>query len=105
MSAHCTCQRRPPRRQEWTDSINLMNTATPGGLVGYTATKKDQHLVDWAENLDDISFDGQPLDSQQQQPVAGLGQLTDGIVTDNRTSPNGTFFGKCLLFVFQNRNN
>ncbi len=61
--------------------------------MGYTATKMDQHLVDWAENLDDISYDGQ-LDPSHA--VAGLGQLADGIITDNRTSTNGTFFGKSL---------
>lgn len=67
-----------------------------GGLVGYTATKKDQHLVDWAENLDDISYDGQ---QDGVHTVAGLGQLADGIITDNRTSSNGTFFGKFFFPV------
>lgn len=63
-----------------------------GGLVGYITNQKSQHhLVDWAENLDDISYDGQ---QEGALTAAGLGQLTDGIVTDNRTSVNGTFFGK-----------
>lgn len=56
--------------------------------MGYTTwpKKSGQHLVDWAENLDDISYDG-------DNRVAGLGQLVDGVITDNRTSINATFFG------------
>lgn len=88
----------PFRRHDWMN-LHFGSVCSLGGLVGYTATKSQHHLVDWAENLDDISYDGQ----QQQEGVhttgaAGLGQLTDGIVTDNRTSPNGTFFGK---FIFK----
>ena len=54
-------------------------------------------LLDWAENLDDISYDGF-LPADQHHPAAstipGLGQLTDGVFNDNRTTSNGSFFGK-----------
>jgi hypothetical protein len=68
-----------------------------GGLMGYTSPRwpAGQHLVvDWAENLDDISYDGDETSN------LGLGQLADGVVTDNRTSINGTFFGQFLFFSF-----
>lgn len=68
--------------------------------MGYITKREEQqqqqHLVDWAENLDDISYDGQ-VDGPHT--VAGLGQLVDGITNDNRTSPNGTFFGKSFIFL------
>lgn len=73
-----------------------------GGLMGYTATKKEPRLVDWAENLDDISYDGQQDGSHT---VVGLGQLADGIITDNRTSSNGTFFGQSFLDDLFSKNN
>ena len=58
--------------------------------MGYHRSQTGQHLVvDWAENLDDISYDGHDNDQG-----VGLGQLVDGVITDNRTSINGTFFGQ-----------
>lgn len=72
-----------------------------GGLLSYTAppSRNDgaHEPVDWAENLDDISYDGlSPAQAaiDHHRAVPGLGQLTDGILTDNRTSINGSFFGK-----------
>ncbi|KAI9553288.1 putative epithelial discoidin domain-containing receptor 1-like [Daphnia sinensis] len=68
--------------------VEIYGCPWTGGLMGYTAGQKSgQQLVDWAENLDDISYDG------DNNGVAGLGQLVDGVITDNRTSINGTFFG------------
>lgn len=61
-------------------------------------------LLDWAENLDDISYDGF-LPADQHHPastVAGLGQLTDGVFNDNRTTNNGSFFGKFVIHFIQN---
>ena len=71
--------------------------------MGYRSSQDRHHLVvDWAENLDDISYDGHDTDTGRQR--VGLGQLVDGVITDNRTSTNGTFFGQlsneiCLYFV------
>lgn len=65
--------------------------------MGYTSPRSPagQHLVvDWAENLDDISYDG-----DETSNLVGLGQLADGVVTDNRTSINGTFFGQSIPFL------
>lgn len=55
-------------------------------------------LPDWAENLQDISYDG--IVSNDGRMTNGLGQLTDGVVNDNRTTSNGTFFGKFSFFCF-----
>lgn len=73
-----------------------------GGLVSYTVSKSEPHKepVDWAENLDDISYDGlsaADAEAEGHPAVAGLGQLTDGVFNDNRTSMNGSFFGSCLF--------
>lgn len=65
--------------------------------MSYTASpKQHREPVDWAENLDDISYDGLSASEaavENHPAVAGLGQLTDGILNDNRTFINGTFFG------------
>lgn len=67
--------------------------------MGYTMWQKNgQHVVDWAENLDDISYDG-------DNGIAGLGQLVDGVITDNRTSINGTFFGQFSSFLKKKNKN
>ena len=39
------------------------------------------------------------MDKTEHNSV-GLGQLVDGVITDNRTSINGTFFGQFFVFVF-----
>jgi hypothetical protein len=77
-------------------------------LIGYRSSQdRQQHLVvDWAENLDDISYDGQDINTEHNS--VGLGQLVDGVITDNRTSINGTFFGQFFqiffsLFVFKTK--
>lgn len=62
-----------------------------GGLISYSSTKSSLDKVEWADNLQDISYDGLV---NGEQMSGGLGQLTDGVVIDNRTSANGTFFGK-----------
>jgi len=61
-----------------------------GGLVSYAIDRPTPEKNDWSENMDDISYDG-TVDGHQM--TKGLGQLTDGIITDNRTSPNATRFG------------
>lgn len=75
---------------------HLLDARKTGGLIGYSAPRDrhgDQH-VDWAENLDDISYDGL-TEAPPGHRVLGLGQLTDDIANDNRTHANGTFFGEC----------
>ena len=70
--------------------------------MSYTAPRVEHEPVDWAENLNDISYDGlSPAEAAAEghRAVAGLGQLTDGILTDNRTSINGSFFGTYRTFL------
>ena len=51
----------------------------------------------WADNLDDASYDGR---RDADALGAGLGQLTDGVLNDNRTAADGTFFGNPIFFPF-----
>jgi len=65
-----------------------------GGLVSYTVDRPTLEKNEWSENMDDVSFDG-AMDGHQM--TKGLGQLTDGIVIDNRTSSNATRFGSSWI--------
>ena len=67
----------------------------PDGLVSYTARRPTLEKTDWMENSEDISYDG-TVDTHQV--AAGLGQLTDGVVSDNRTWSNGSYFGMSIDF-------
>ena len=58
--------------------------------MSYTVDRPTLEKNEWSENMDDVSFDG-AMDGHQM--TKGLGQLTDGIVIDNRTSSNATRFG------------
>jgi len=64
------------------------------GLVSYTARRPTLEKTDWMENSEDISYDG-TVDTHQV--AAGLGQLTDGVVSDNRTWSNGSYFGSSWM--------
>lgn len=72
-----------------------MSLAITGGLSGYSTprNRNGDERVDWAENLDDISYDG-VSEAPPGHQVMGLGQLSDGVANDNRTHANGTYFGE-----------
>ena len=70
-----------------------------GGLVSY-ASRRSAFATppDWADSLDDVSYDGATVDGVM---TAGLGQLTDGVIEDNRTAvSNATYFGKFDSYSF-----